>query len=78
MGQPWKDLQFHTPMRDCSINFYNATVSTHASGFNGFVIGLDLFHHYASVPDRLTQSYMTLLCDKYHIPSLRGSLVTTV
>ena len=31
----------HTPMRDCSINFYNNAVPTHASGFNGFVIGLN-------------------------------------
>ena len=68
----------HTPMRDCSVNFYNAAVPTHASGFNGFVIGLDLFHHYESVPDGLTQSYMTLLCDKYHIAPLPGSFAATV
>ena len=41
----------HTPMRDCAINFYNNAVPTNASGFNGFVIGLNLFHHYESVPD---------------------------
>ena len=63
----------HTPMRDCSINFYNNAVPTHALGFNGFVIGLDLFHHYG-----LTQSYMTLLCDKYHIAPLPGSLAATL
>ena len=68
----------HTPMRDCSVNFNNNAVPTHASGFNGFVIGLDLFHHYESVPDGLTQSYMALLCDKYHIAPLPGSLAATV
>ena len=31
-----------------------------------------------SLPDGLTQSYMTLLCDKYHIAPLPGSLAATL
>ena len=59
----------HTPLYDCALHIFNNIKPNYSTGFN--VIGMDLFSYFKSIPEGLTQAYMTFY-------SRRGAVVTRV
>ena len=43
----------HTPLYDCVLHIFNNIKPNYTTGFNGYVIGMDLFSYFKSIPEGL-------------------------
>ena len=57
-----KICNFTSPIYDCELHIFNNIKPNYSTGLNGYVIGMDFFSYFKSIPEGLTQAYMTFLC----------------
>ena len=65
-----KICNFTSPLYNCELHIFNNIKPNYSTGFNGYVIGMDFFSYFKSIPEGLTQAYMTFLCEKFNITPL--------
>ena len=63
------DFACRLPLKPSTLNLLNRVVHfCGASGFNGYIEGVEMYNCYKSIPSGLIAARMTYLCVKYKIP----------
>ena len=64
------------PLRASTLNLFHRVIYfDESSGFNGYIVSVEMYNYFKSIPTGLISARLTYLCEKFKIPKRPDGII---